>query len=158
MSNLTKVCENSDRKLGTIIFLMALEYYRAKLRLQNAKDPNARGRTSFPGRAVSVTVHMIYVAKNVEARAFNQQPTATGPLAVNHPHHFHSHPLRAAISRTPPTTFLVSVFFFVIVRGSVFRGTRLPRCGCLRGTRIRSEFRKIRDLESLQSSVSILYI
>ena len=108
MSDFTKVCENADRNLGTIILSMALAYYRAKLRLQNAKDPDARGRASPPGTAVSVTVHMIYVEKNVEVRAFSQQPTATGPLAAKPPHHFHSHPsaLRSREPHPPLSLFL----------------------------------------------------
>jgi hypothetical protein len=68
-----------------------------------------------------------------------------------------SPPLRCDLAKPPPTAFPVS-FIFVTARGIIFRRTRLPGCRCLRGIRIRSEFRKIRDLESLQSSVSILYI
>jgi hypothetical protein len=48
---------------------------------------------------------------------------------------------------TPPTTFPTSFDFFA-GRGIGFHRTRLPGCGCLRGIRIRSEFKKIRDLES----------
>jgi hypothetical protein len=67
-----------------------------------------------------------------------------------------SPPLRCDLAKphAPLSLFLV---FFLQGGVFVFRRIRLSGCGCLRGMRIRSEFRKIRDLESLQSSVSILY-
>ena len=99
-----------------------------------------------------------------EVRAFSQQSTtATGLLPAN--------PLGFSLSiifiltpsaprscETPPTA---SLFLCVLSsrRGESFSVEHeLPGCGCLRGIHIRSEFRKICDLELSIYSVHIVGI
>ena len=98
-----------------------------------------------------------------EARAFSQQSTAAGLLPANPAGSPFSiiFILTPSAPRSRETQSTASLFLRVLLSqrvGGIFRRTRLPRCGCLGGIRIRSEFRKIHNLESLQSSVSILYI